>query len=345
MSTNVQRLRRWLATAKLYVWSATDRENPLAKDVSASPTLTSGSGAPTHTEPQGSVYLRTDGTTARTIVYANTDGSTTWDVVGDAEVLTDGTVTVTAAAGSISETGLVDLTLTGSGDTTVEAAGDSIFGSSGNSASALTCTVEAQNAGAGAGNLDLLAKSEIQIGDDTNNPSVTFPGSGGVTFESPLKSNTLDEADAGNGVSVDGVKLKDGLVLTDEFAMASIAVADASGGGTTAALTVDCTRMDALTVLASARQILITCSTAQYDPGGSLSGTATFGTATKGSIIASGNGWCLAQTSTGGEFDCTVTNSADEALYFRCQLPAGVSDVTKGLQSLVSNVDLATWSA
>lgn len=42
------------------------------------PKLVSGSGAPSAvTAPQGSVYLRTDGT-ADTILYVNTDGGTTW---------------------------------------------------------------------------------------------------------------------------------------------------------------------------------------------------------------------------------------------------------------------------
>lgn len=40
-----------------------------------------GSGAPTLTAAQGSIYLRSDGTSSTTI-YANTDGSTTWAAAG-----------------------------------------------------------------------------------------------------------------------------------------------------------------------------------------------------------------------------------------------------------------------
>lgn len=37
-----------------------------------------GSGAPTVSAPQGSLYLRTDGSSTSTRMYVNTNGSTTW---------------------------------------------------------------------------------------------------------------------------------------------------------------------------------------------------------------------------------------------------------------------------
>jgi hypothetical protein len=40
-----------------------------------------GSSAPTITAPQGSIYLRTDGTTTNNRMYVNTNGSTTWTAV------------------------------------------------------------------------------------------------------------------------------------------------------------------------------------------------------------------------------------------------------------------------
>jgi hypothetical protein len=43
-----------------------------------SPALYVGSGAPTITAPQGSLYLRSDGSTTATRLYVNTTGSTTW---------------------------------------------------------------------------------------------------------------------------------------------------------------------------------------------------------------------------------------------------------------------------
>lgn len=50
------------AFRKLTVWTS-----GAAADVTTSPTVTSGSGAPSATEPNGSVYLRTNGTSASTL--------------------------------------------------------------------------------------------------------------------------------------------------------------------------------------------------------------------------------------------------------------------------------------
>ena len=43
-----------------------------------SPGIYSGAGAPTISAAQGSLYLRTDGSSTSTRAYINTDGSTTW---------------------------------------------------------------------------------------------------------------------------------------------------------------------------------------------------------------------------------------------------------------------------
>lgn len=40
-----------------------------------------GSGVPTLTAPQGSLYLRTDGSSTSTRAYINTDGATTWTAI------------------------------------------------------------------------------------------------------------------------------------------------------------------------------------------------------------------------------------------------------------------------
>lgn len=42
------------------------------------PYICAGSGAPTFTAPQGTLYLRTDGSSTSTRLYVNTTGSTTW---------------------------------------------------------------------------------------------------------------------------------------------------------------------------------------------------------------------------------------------------------------------------
>lgn len=45
---------------------------------SAGLTLTWGTGAPSQTQPKGSLYIRTDGSSTSTRLYINTDGATTW---------------------------------------------------------------------------------------------------------------------------------------------------------------------------------------------------------------------------------------------------------------------------
>lgn len=42
------------------------------------PNIYMGSGAPTVSAPQGSIYMRTDGSSTSTRLYINTNGSTTW---------------------------------------------------------------------------------------------------------------------------------------------------------------------------------------------------------------------------------------------------------------------------
>ena len=48
---------------------------------STAPMVTFGSGAPTLTAPKGSIYLRTDGSSASTRLYTNTDAGTTWAAI------------------------------------------------------------------------------------------------------------------------------------------------------------------------------------------------------------------------------------------------------------------------
>lgn len=45
---------------------------------SAGLTITWGTGAPSQTQPKGSLYIRTDGSSVATRMYINTDGAGTW---------------------------------------------------------------------------------------------------------------------------------------------------------------------------------------------------------------------------------------------------------------------------
>ena len=46
--------------------------------------ILAGTGAPTVTAPQGSLYLRTDGSSVATRLYVNTTGAAIWTVVSTA---------------------------------------------------------------------------------------------------------------------------------------------------------------------------------------------------------------------------------------------------------------------
>ena len=48
---------------------------------STTPGLYSGAGAPTISAAQGSLYLRTDGSSTSTRAYINTNGATTWTAI------------------------------------------------------------------------------------------------------------------------------------------------------------------------------------------------------------------------------------------------------------------------
>ena len=58
-----------VAIRKLSVWTGATEAL-----ISTSPTVTSGSGAPSATEPNGSVYLRTNGSSASTL-YVRVSGA------------------------------------------------------------------------------------------------------------------------------------------------------------------------------------------------------------------------------------------------------------------------------
>ena len=136
-----------------------------------------------------------------------------------------------------------------------------------------------------------------------------------------------------------------GVIASDKVVHAAIAVADAPGGATTAALTLALTQVDGSSALTGARQVMIATGAAQYVPRQAVNGNVTFGTATAGSIIASGSGWALVLTDATGAFACTCTNAADEAIYFWAETPNKVSTTAAGAVVAGSNSDLATWAA
>lgn len=175
----------------------------------------------------------------------------------------------------------------------------------------------------------------------------TGGGTSAVTMQAPALSaaRTITIPDANVDLGAVAVNSAYVAAVLDQLVIATIAVEDVSGGGTDAALTLTLTQADG-TALQSARQVMINAGSEQYNHFAALSSTVTFGTATTGSIVASGNGWALVQTSAAGAFACTASNSADETVYFSVdKASAGVSDIATACDVLGSNSDAATWSA
>ncbi len=74
--------RRALGVVGLKVKGSAD------ESASTSPTITSGSGAPTHTEPTNSIYIRNNASDSDLLLYRSTDGAGTWETILGSE-LTD----------------------------------------------------------------------------------------------------------------------------------------------------------------------------------------------------------------------------------------------------------------
>lgn len=172
------------------------------------------------------------------------------------------------------------------------------------------------------------------------------------TLKSLSGTSLFDVDDSGNvtaagaitGTTVTASTGFAGRQLTDDLVKATVAVADATGGAADAALTLTLKQADGSTAITTARQVYLFCTATQYSP--TIDTSPTFGSATVGSIIASGSGWALVKTSAAGAFACTLTNATDETLYVSASTPpAGVSLIADSTVVLGSNSDAVTWSA
>jgi hypothetical protein len=128
-----------------------------------------------------------------------------------------------------------------------------------------------------------------------------------------------------------------------DVADAIIAVANATGAATGAALTAHLHDLAGANLAKTAVILILTGDTAYGFR--TFNAHVTFGTATAGSILESGTGWCLAKCDATGAFACTATNASDETVYFVVTGSVGADAVANGIVIRGCVPDAATWSA
>lgn len=130
----------------------------------------------------------------------------------------------------------------------------------------------------------------------------------------------------------------------DLFVIATVSMADVTGGATDGTVTVAIDSLDGSDIT-SARQVIVVFTANQYHPNPQPQNTVTFSAATTGSIITSSNGWALIQTDATGNFACTVSNSADETVYARVVSAPAISTLDEKCLVTGCVPDAVTWSA
>jgi spermidine synthase len=131
----------------------------------------------------------------------------------------------------------------------------------------------------------------------------------------------------------------------DNLADVVITAADAPAGATTSLFTADIKDLAGV-ALAKTGVFLIVASDTEYTGSKDANANVTFGTATAGSILASGSGYAIVKTDAAGSFACTATNAADETVYFTAASADGGADaVANGVVVRGCVPADATWAA
>jgi hypothetical protein len=126
---------------------------------------------------------------------------------------------------------------------------------------------------------------------------------------------------------------------------AVIAVADSASGVDTVLGTVQVNDLAGAPV-AHVVEGMILAQTGIYGGQNLINAHVTFSLATTGSILASGNGWCVFKTNATGAFACTLTNASHETVYFSvCSVDGGVDALAAGAIIRGCIPDAATWNA
>lgn len=190
----------------------------------------------------------------------------------------------------------------------------------------------------------------LQTGGHAANPSWATPpnaiAGGAAGYMTGADKTKLDGIEAAADVTDSGnVAAAGAMMVSDIYAVdAVIAVANAGGGATDAALTLQLNDLDGAAITA-AKVVMIIAAAANYAGMAAVSTHPTFATATAGSILGSGSGWACVKTSAAGAFACTVTNASDETLYFTACTPNGGADAVANAAIVRGCIpDAATWS-
>lgn len=155
---------------------------------------------------------------------------------------------------------------------------------------------------------------------------------------------TNDTHVAGDGSDHADVALN--TVAANQVVVAEIVVPDTGSAATAAALTLSLEQASAIgTPVTAVREVMILASLTQNDPQPTLLSTVTFASATTGAIVDSGNGWALVRTDVDGDFACTVSDSADEVVFFRVASADNIATLAERCVVAGCIGDTAEWTA
>lgn len=185
----------------------------------------------------------------------------------------------------------------------------------------------------------------MELGNATTNPNVSVLGSGTFTATGGLVSNTIAERTGGSGVTIDGLLIKDGAVVSDRLVNIAITVTNATGGSTDASVDVDVQKLDGANV-SSAKAVRLRFYDASRDVLGGHGSTITF-TATTGTKIAedASDDWAEFLTDATGNLTVTVANSADETLYVIGEAVGAAASAGQGCTCVESLEKTIQWAA
>lgn len=176
-------------------------------------------------------------------------------------------------------------------------------------------------------------------------PTAASAAAAAASEAAALASEGNAATSEGNAAASEAAAAADAALLADRACKVSLSLADAGGGATDSALTVDLLQLDGVTPLAAQREIRIWLDASQYPKSPSPSNNPTWGVPSKGGIVASGNGWATVKTDANGQFAVVVTNAVDETLYLQASDAHSVDALAQGASVYGAVPDSGTWSA